>query len=153
MAHLQIEQRLETLGGQSIFHVVLPEAGDLFGAAVAHVAAAIIAQSAPRILEFGAGTGRLAEDILREMAALGVEVATYSIVDLSGELRARQQERLRGFPQVRWLERLADASGRLVWQRRLGVFVVAAVLTPRPRTALAANVVAEPADDEASEVA
>ena len=29
MAHLQIEQRLETLGGQSIFHVVLPEAGDL----------------------------------------------------------------------------------------------------------------------------
>ena len=29
MAHLQIEQRLETLGGQSIFHVVLPEDGDL----------------------------------------------------------------------------------------------------------------------------
>ena len=37
MAHLQIEQRLETLGGQSIFHVVLPEAGDLHEAPVIYL--------------------------------------------------------------------------------------------------------------------
>ena len=34
MAHLQIEQRLETLGGQSIFHVILPENGPLVEAPV-----------------------------------------------------------------------------------------------------------------------
>jgi len=81
-----------------------PEMSPLFGAAVAHVAAAIIAQSAPRILEFGAGTGKLARDILTELATLGVAVESYAIVELSGELRARQQEALRDFPQVTWLD-------------------------------------------------
>jgi len=81
-----------------------PEMSPLFGAAVAHVAAAIIAQSAPRILEFGAGTGKLARDILTELATLGVTVESYAIVELSGELRARQQEALRDFPQVTWLD-------------------------------------------------
>ena len=37
MAHLQIEQRLETLGGQSIFHVILPETGDLHEAPVVYL--------------------------------------------------------------------------------------------------------------------
>ncbi|TFW16375.1 class I SAM-dependent methyltransferase [Duganella callida] len=81
-----------------------PELSPLFGGALAQVAAAIIAQSAPRILEFGAGTGKLAFDILRELAAAGVVVERYAIVELSGELRARQQERLRDFPQVEWLD-------------------------------------------------
>ncbi len=81
-----------------------PELSPLFGAALAQVAAAIIAQSAPRLLEFGAGTGKLARDVLTELAALGVPVESYAIVELSGELRARQQELLRDFPQVTWLD-------------------------------------------------
>lgn len=92
-----------------------PELTPLFGAALAHVAAAIIAQSAPRILEFGAGTGKLAFDILTEMAAIGVHVERYSIVELSGELRARQQEKLRGFPQVEWLDEFPDAFDGVVF--------------------------------------
>jgi SAM-dependent MidA family methyltransferase len=55
-------------------------------------------------MEFGAGTGKLARDILNELSAMGVAVHRYSIVELSGELRARQQETLRGFPQVTWLD-------------------------------------------------
>ncbi|HJU99602.1 MAG TPA: SAM-dependent methyltransferase [Burkholderiaceae bacterium] len=86
-----------------------PELSPLFGAALAQVAAAIIAQSAPRILEFGAGTGKLALDVLTELAAAGVAVERYAIVDLSGELRARQRETLRGFPQVEWLDTLPEA--------------------------------------------
>jgi SAM-dependent MidA family methyltransferase len=35
---------------------------------------------------------------------MGVAVHRYSIVELSGELRARQQQTLRGFPQVTWLD-------------------------------------------------
>ena len=92
-----------------------PELTPLFGAALAHVAAAIIAQSAPRILEFGAGTGKLAFDILTELAAMGVHVERYSIVELSGELRARQQEKLRGFPQVEWLDDFPDAFDGVVF--------------------------------------
>ena len=81
-----------------------PETSSLFGAALAQVAAAIIAQSSPNILEFGAGTGKLARDVLTAMAALGVPIASYAIMELSGELRARQQEALKDFPQVRWLD-------------------------------------------------
>src|SRR5471030_2528569 len=69
-----------------------PEMSALFGAALARVAAAIIAQSAPKLLEFGAGTGKLARDVLSALAADGIEVASYTIIELSGELRARQQE-------------------------------------------------------------
>jgi len=83
-----------------------PELSPLFGAALAQVAAAIIAQSAPDILEFGAGTGQLAFDILTELRHAGVTVDTYYIVELSGELRGRQQEKLRDFPMVAWLDAL-----------------------------------------------
>ncbi|NGZ87611.1 class I SAM-dependent methyltransferase [Duganella aceris] len=92
-----------------------PELTPLFGAALARVAAAIIAQSAPRILEFGAGTGKLAFDILTELAAAGVRVERYSIVELSGELRARQREKLRDFPQVEWLDAFPDAFDGVVF--------------------------------------
>ena len=81
-----------------------PEMTPLFGAALAQVAASIIAQSGPHLLEFGAGTGKLARDVLTELAAMGVAVESYSIMELSGELRARQQEALKDFPQVRWLD-------------------------------------------------
>jgi SAM-dependent MidA family methyltransferase len=91
-----------------------PELTPLFGAALAQVAAAIIAQSAPNLLEFGAGTGKLAFDILTELAAAGVPVERYFIVELSGELRVRQQEKLRDFPQVVWLDEFPDAFDGVV---------------------------------------
>jgi SAM-dependent MidA family methyltransferase len=79
-----------------------PEISSLFGAALARAAAAIIAQSAPNIIEFGAGTGKLARDVLTALAEEGVAVERYTIIELSGELRARQQEALKDFPQVEW---------------------------------------------------
>lgn len=86
-----------------------PEISALFGAALARAAAAIMAQSGPNIIEFGAGTGKLARDVLTELDQLGVHVASYTIIELSGELRARQQEALKDFPQVRWLNGFPDA--------------------------------------------
>jgi SAM-dependent MidA family methyltransferase len=91
-----------------------PEITPLFGAALARVAAAIIAQSAPNIIEFGAGTGKLARDVLTALAALGVQVDSYTIIDLSGELRARQQDMLREFPQVRWADVLPERFSGVV---------------------------------------
>jgi SAM-dependent MidA family methyltransferase len=90
--------------GQDGDFTTAPEITTLFGAAVARAAAAIIAQSAPNILEFGAGTGKLAHDVLNALDAAGVPLASYTIIELSGELRARQQQMLKDFPQVRWLD-------------------------------------------------
>ena len=92
-----------------------PELTPLFGGALAQVAAAIIAQSAPQILEFGAGTGKLAHDILSALKNAGVPVARYCIVELSGELRARQQQTLRDFPQVEWLDAFPEAFDGVVF--------------------------------------
>jgi SAM-dependent MidA family methyltransferase len=91
-----------------------PEITPLFGAALAQVAAELMTQSAPQILEFGAGTGKLAYDILTEMADMKVPIHRYLIVEVSGELRARQEQTLRGFPQVRWLDRFPPAFSGVV---------------------------------------
>ena len=91
-----------------------PEITPLFGAAIAQVAAGLMAQTGPQILEFGAGTGKLARDILTELKAMGVAIHRYSIVELSGELRARQEKNLRDFPQVTWLDRFPPAFSGVV---------------------------------------
>jgi len=91
-----------------------PEISPLFGEALARAAAAIIAQSAPNIIEFGAGTGKLARDVLTALAEEGVQVNSYTIIELSGELRARQQEELKDFPQVAWRDGFPDAFNGVV---------------------------------------
>lgn len=91
-----------------------PEITPLFGQALARAAAAIIAQSAPNIIEFGAGTGKLARDVLSALAEQGVQVDSYTIIELSGELRARQQQALQDFPQVRWLDGFPEAYSGVV---------------------------------------
>ncbi|OGB27128.1 MAG: hypothetical protein A3I66_14235 [Burkholderiales bacterium RIFCSPLOWO2_02_FULL_57_36] len=91
-----------------------PEITPLFGQTLAHVAAELMGKTAPQIIEFGAGTGTLARDILTELAAMNVPVHRYSIVELSGELRARQKNALRGFPQVTWLDQFPAAFSGVV---------------------------------------
>ncbi|MBC7500438.1 MAG: SAM-dependent methyltransferase [Herminiimonas sp.] len=106
-----------------------PEMTPLFGDTLAHVVADLMKQSAPQVLEFGAGTGKLAFDILTELARCGVAVHRYSIVEVSGELRARQEKILRGFPQVRWLDQLPQAfSGVVIGNEVLDAMPVALVL-------------------------
>ncbi|MDO9420278.1 MAG: SAM-dependent methyltransferase [Herminiimonas sp.] len=91
-----------------------PEITSLFGETLAHAAGELMAQSVPQILEFGAGTGKLALDILTECAAAGIPLESYSIVELSGELRARQQQTLANFPQVTWLDDFPAAYSGVV---------------------------------------
>ena len=56
------------------------------------------------ILEFGAGSGILAHDIL---SALDNPNINYFILELSPDLKSRQQEKLSGFKsQIQWLDRL-----------------------------------------------
>jgi SAM-dependent MidA family methyltransferase len=68
------------------------------------------------LLEFGAGTGKLAHDILTELQARAALPQRYFIVEISAQLRARQQETLAAFaPLVQWLDALpATFSGVVV---------------------------------------
>ena len=108
--------------------VTAPELSPLFGAALARqVAQALDACDATEVFEFGAGSGALAAQLL---AALGERVQTYSIVDLSGSLRARQADTLaRWAGRVRWLDALPE--------RMQGVVVGNEVLDAMPVQLLA----------------
>ncbi|GAB4061160.1 class I SAM-dependent methyltransferase [Uliginosibacterium sediminicola] len=91
--------------------ITAPEITPLFGAALATQIIEVMAQSAAQIIEVGAGTGMLAADILSTLEADGHLPDSYAILELSGELRARQQETLKArvphlLPRVRWLDAL-----------------------------------------------
>ncbi len=87
--------------------VTAPEMTPLFGRTLARqVAQALEATGTTEVWEFGAGSGALAEQLLQ---ALGDKLRRYTIVDLSGSLRERQQQRLQAFAgKVAWAAALPD---------------------------------------------
>jgi SAM-dependent MidA family methyltransferase len=100
--------------------ITAPELSPLFGRTLARQIAEIMSQSAPHVLELGAGSGKLAADMLAEMEQLGNLPDSYSILEVSADLRERQQiliaERM---PQlqdrVRWLDTLPERfSGAII---------------------------------------
>ena len=88
--------------------VTAPVLSPLFGRALAvQVADALEASGTDEVWEFGAGTGALAAQMLE---ALGDRVRRYTIVDVSGSLRARQQQTLAAFgDRVVWADRLPES--------------------------------------------
>ncbi len=85
--------------------VTAPEMTPLFGRTLAlQVAQALRVTQTTEVWEFGAGSGALALQVLE---ALGDQVERYTIVDLSGSLRLRQQQLLHKFgDKVRWVDAL-----------------------------------------------
>jgi SAM-dependent MidA family methyltransferase len=72
--------------------VTAPEMTPLFGAALAVQVDAVLAATAGReIVEFGAGTGRLAADLLGALAARDALPSRYAIVEVSPDLADRQR--------------------------------------------------------------
>ena len=76
-----------------------PELSPLFGAAMVETLLPILeglkAQGLPtQILEFGAGTGKLAESILTRLHDLGFPLDCYNIIEISPDLAQRQEVRL-----------------------------------------------------------
>ncbi|MEP7328608.1 MAG: SAM-dependent methyltransferase, partial [Betaproteobacteria bacterium] len=72
--------------------VTAPEMTPLFGAALATQVDAILTRTQQRqIVELGAGSGALAADLLNALAARDALPAQYLILDVSPELRERQQ--------------------------------------------------------------
>ncbi|MFY2843491.1 class I SAM-dependent methyltransferase [Achromobacter ruhlandii] len=90
--------------------VTAPQLTPLFARTLARQVAQVLRQTDTQaVLEFGAGTGALAEGVLRELDALGLQDTQYLILEVSADLRARQAERLAPFGErVRWLDALPD---------------------------------------------
>lgn len=101
-----------------------PELSPLFGQTLAVPLARIMAQSAPHLIEVGAGSGRLAADLLSEFEITGALPETYGILDLSGELRERQAQLLNTavphlIDRVYWLDRLPEQFDGAVFANEL----------------------------------
>lgn len=96
--------------------VTAPELGPLFAQSLARALAPVLAECPDAgIVEFGAGTGALAAELLPALAALGIAVPDYAILETSAALKARQQARIDALPRdqasrVRWLDRLPPAA-------------------------------------------
>ena len=85
-----------------------PEISRLFGAAVAEAGAGVLeALGGGAILEIGAGSGRLAGDIIDFLDARGIVPTRYWILDVSADLRDRQRAYLS--------ERLGTRIERVEW--------------------------------------
>jgi len=95
-----------------------PELSPLFGSAICSTLLPVLEglkeKGLPtRILEFGAGTGKLATSILSRLNDLGFNLDRYDIIEISPDLAQRQQkyinETLKKLPlstQCHWLEEL-----------------------------------------------
>ena len=104
--------------------ITAPEISSAFSQTLGAQAAQIMALSAPRIIEVGAGSGRLAADLLLELELRGALPESYSILDLSGELRQRQQATMGQraphlLDRVDWLDRLPEGFDGLVLANEL----------------------------------
>jgi SAM-dependent MidA family methyltransferase len=92
--------------------ITAPELSALFGHCVARQCAPLLRELArngaqPDILELGAGSGRLAVDVLARLATLAALPARYLILEVSADLRERQRMLVATLP--------ANLAGRVQW--------------------------------------
>ncbi|MEC7803290.1 MAG: SAM-dependent methyltransferase [Pseudomonadota bacterium] len=92
--------------------VTAPEFSSLFSRCIATQCDEVLAQiDRGVILELGAGTGHMAADILLELEARDALPERYLILELSADLRARQQQTLQ--------QRVPQLAERVEWQDEL----------------------------------
>jgi SAM-dependent MidA family methyltransferase len=110
--------------------ITAPELTPLFAQTLAAQAAQVMALSAPHIIETGGGSGALATDLLLALEQRGALPDSYAILELSGELRARQADTLRQraphlLERVSWLDTLPQKfSGFVVGNEMLDAMPV-----------------------------
>ena len=100
---------VEKFGARGDF-VTAPELGSLFGRCVAEQCRQILSDYTDcEVIEFGGGSGRAAATILASLSELGCLPERYTIIELSPELRERQQQTIREL-SPRFLERVVWAD-------------------------------------------
>jgi SAM-dependent MidA family methyltransferase len=102
---------LPKIGAQGDF-ITAPEISPIFSRCLAHQAQQVLAQlKHPNLVEFGAGRGVMARDLILELERLEQPFETYYIIELSGDLKQVQQQTLASLPnhlltKVVWLDQL-----------------------------------------------
>ena len=123
----------QPLFGESGDFITAPEIGGMFAGCIARQCAQVLAAiGAGGVLEFGAGSGRLAADVLLELERLQCIPDVYQIVELGPELRARQHATVLAtaphlLDRVHWLEGLPEPGFR-------GVVIANEVIDAMPVT-------------------
>lgn len=97
--------------GEAGDFVTAPELGSVLAESVALAMAPLLdTLAAPTVLELGAGTGRLAADLLAACDARGLDRVRYRILEPSADFRERQRAMLAAHGgRVQWLDTLPDA--------------------------------------------
>jgi SAM-dependent MidA family methyltransferase len=101
--------------GEAGDFITAPEVSSIFGRVLARQCAEVLAQvEGGAILEYGAGSGKLAVDMLRALEELDALPASYLILEVSPDLRERQEvyvrERLPQFAElVAWIDDVPDS--------------------------------------------
>jgi len=93
--------------------ITAPELSPLFARCLARQLADLHVTGLETILELGPGSGALAAELLPALDALGCPPVQYLMLELSADLRQRQQETLRArapncLDRVRWLDALPE---------------------------------------------
>ncbi len=106
--------------GEAGDFITAPELSPLFGRSLARQLAEIMGATRPQILELGAGSGKLAADILGELEQLGQLPERYMILEVSADLRERQRLLLQQrvphlLTRVDWLDSLPDVIEGVVF--------------------------------------
>ena len=118
--------------------VTAPEMGRVFGRTLARQAAQILQAGIPDIVELGAGSGRLARDLLAELATLGSLPQRYRILETSADLQQRQRALLQ--------RDIPDLAGRVEWLAELPSTLTALVLGNEVLDAMPVHIVEVRAD-------
>lgn len=115
-ASLKFGRMPQSGSGKGSDFVTAPQMTPFFGQTLAvQVAQALVATETSMLWEFGAGSGALALQVLCKLDGLGIVWQRYTIVDLSGSLRAQQQETLARFgDKVQWIDRLPSGMRGVV---------------------------------------
>jgi SAM-dependent MidA family methyltransferase len=106
--------------GEAGDFITAPELSTLFGRTLVRQLIEVMHASAPHILELGAGSGKLAVDILGELEQCGALPESYSILEVSADLRERQQALLQ--------EKLPHLKARVQWLDALPEKISGAVI-------------------------
>lgn len=98
---------LQKFGATGDF-ITAPELTPLFGQTLAHQCKQILSElDKPLLFEFGAGSGQLCVNILSELEALHALPHEYHILEISSNLRQRQQQLIQ--------EKIPHLASRLKW--------------------------------------
>ena len=111
--------------GQKGDFITAPEVSPMFGQCLANQMAEVISnfnesgKDDVSIVEFGAGSGVLAADVLLRLEELKLLPEQYFIIELSAELKQRQKEAIDNqakhlLDRVRWLDQLPDDMSNVI---------------------------------------